>query len=200
MSCRLFLVTPPGLGSADLPLEPFIAAFRAALSSGDVASVLLRGAAVDEETLEQAVRALCPIAQDADAAFLVEGRADLAANLNCDGLQIEARPATISAVRRALGNDMIVGVECHDSRHSAMLAGEAGADYVTFDATEIELISWWAELMEVPCVAWGGITLESAPELIDTGVEFLAVGQAIWGHSKGPAAAVKAFQKLIDQA
>ena len=69
----------------------------------------------------------------------------------------------------------IVGVTCHDSRHLAMEAGEAGADYVAFGAffptqtkepktqADIELLRWWAEIMVVPCVAIGGITIANAP-------------------------------------
>jgi thiamine-phosphate pyrophosphorylase len=114
-----------------------------------------------------------------------------------------------AAARAALGPGAILGVTCHDSRHLAMEAAEAGADYVAFGAfyptstkeaptrAEIDLLIWWSELMEVPAVAIGGITLENAPPLIAAGADFLAVSAGVWNHAEGPAAAVAGFNKLF---
>lgn len=199
LRCRLCLVTPPELASGGLEPAAFAKAFAAALSGGDVASVLLRTAGGEEERLRAAIAALCPPAQAAGAAFLVEGRVDLVLELGCDGVQVPANPGTLRAVRRALGSDLILGADCGDSRHSAMVAGELESDFVVFDAREQDTLAWWAELMEVPCVAWGGIELESAPAVIETGADFLAVGHAVWHHPKGPKAAVRAFNALLSE-
>ena len=51
--------------------------------------------------------------------------------------------------------------------------------------------------MVVPCVAIGGITVENAPALIEAGADFLAVSAGVWDHADGPAAAVKAFNRLF---
>jgi len=111
--------------------------------------------------------------------------------------------------RAAVGRDSIVGVTCHNSRHLAIEAAEAGADYVAFGAffatttknpkemAEIETLQWWAEMMVVPCVAIGGITVENCEPLIAAGADFLAVASGVWDHKDGPAAAVKAFNKLF---
>lgn len=111
--------------------------------------------------------------------------------------------------RRIVGIDKIVGVTCHDSRHLAIEATEAGADYVAFGAffptttkepksrADIELLEWWAELFETPCVAIGGITVENAPPLIKAGADFLAVSQGVWGHPAGPAKAIASFNELF---
>jgi thiamine-phosphate diphosphorylase len=105
--------------------------------------------------------------------------------------------------------DAIVGVTCHDSRHLAMDAGEAGADYVAFGAffptgtkatehrAEIDILQWWAEIFEVPCVAIGGITPANCGPLVAAGVDFLAVVSAVWDHPDGPAAAVRDFADAI---
>ena len=105
--------------------------------------------------------------------------------------------------------DGIVGVTCHDSRHLAMEAGEAGADYVAFGAffptptkepktdADIELLRWWAEAMVVPVVAIGGITVANAPALIEAGADFLAVAAGVWEHADGPEAAVREFNALF---
>jgi thiamine-phosphate pyrophosphorylase len=111
--------------------------------------------------------------------------------------------------RALVGKDKIVGITCHNSRHLAMEAGEAGADYVAFGAfyptatkepktsCEIEVLQWWAKVMVVPVVAIGGITVENAPPLIAAGADFLAVSNGIWAHKDGPAAAVSAFNTLF---
>jgi thiamine-phosphate pyrophosphorylase len=108
-----------------------------------------------------------------------------------------------------MGAERIVGVTCHDSRHLAMEAAEAGADYIAFGAffptatkqpkshADIELLRWWSELMVVPCVAIGGITVENAPALVAAGADFLAVSSGVWDHPDGPQAAVKAFNALF---
>ena len=108
-----------------------------------------------------------------------------------------------------MGPDRIVGVTCHDSRHLAMDAAEAGADYVAFGAffptatkepktrADPELLRWWSEVMVVPSVAIGGITVENAPVLIEAGADFLAVSAGVWNYAAGPEAAVKAFNALF---
>jgi thiamine-phosphate pyrophosphorylase len=129
--------------------------------------------------------------------------------LGCDGVHIGQEDASYAEARAAVGKDRIVGVTCHDSRHLAMEAAEAGADYVAFGAffptqtkapkahADIEILRWWSELMVVPCVAIGGITVENAPALIAAGADFLAVSAGVWNYVQGPVAAVKAFNVLF---
>ena len=111
--------------------------------------------------------------------------------------------------RNELGKDAQIGVTCHNSRHLAMEAGEAGADYVAFGAffptqtkmvehqADIETLRLWSQFMEIPCVAMGGITRDNAKPLIEAGADFLAVSGGIWNHPDGPAAAVRAFNALL---
>lgn len=196
MRCRLYLVTPPDLDSGGVSVDELRSQLEAALSGGDVASLLIR-ADVGEERLTALVEALTPPAQAADVAVLVEGRCDLADTYRCDGVHLEARPASLRSVRLAMGEDAILGADCGDSRHLAMVAGELGSDYVCFDSRALDTIAWWAEMMELPCVAWGHIDLENAPALIEAGADFLAVGRAVWEHPQGPKAAVEAFNALF---
>src|SRR4051812_9149899 len=151
---------------------------------------------------------LRPMVQSAGTAFILNDRPDLAAELGCDGVHIGQEDASYSDACAALPGG-IVGVTCHDSRHLAMEAGEAGADYVAFGAffptrtkepksqADIELLRWWAEVMVVPCVAIGGITVANAPSLVAAGADFLAVAAGIWEHPDGPEEAVKAFNALF---
>jgi thiamine-phosphate pyrophosphorylase len=203
--CRLYLITPPRLA-----VDDFAPVLRAALAAGDVASVQLRLKDASDAAILAAGAALGPIIQDAGAAFLVNDRPDLAAALAADGVHIGQTDAPYAQARQAMGAGGIVGVTCHASRHLAMNAAEAGADYVAFGAfyptatkeppafAELELLEWWQALMEVPCVAIGGITVENAEPLVRAGADFLAVSASVWSHAQGPAAAIAGFNALFD--
>jgi len=201
---RLYLVTPA-------KLEPiaFAEMLRRALDAGDVASLQLRLKDASDDDLRRAAEALMPVAQAKDVAFILNDRPDLAAELGADGVHIGQEDATYAQARAAVGPDKIVGVTCHNSRHLAIEAAEAGADYVAFGAfyptqtkepktrADPEILRWWSELMVVPCVAIGGITVENANPLIDASADFLAVSSGVWDYPAGPAAAVKAFNALF---
>lgn len=181
---------------------------KEALKGGDVASFQLRLKHVSDDDIRRAVDTLRPVVQAAGAAFILNDRPDLAAELGCDGVHIGQEDATYAEARRALPNG-IVGVTCHDSRHLAMEAAEAGADYVAFGAffptqtkepktqASPEILSWWSEMMVVPCVAIGGITVENAPVLIEAGADFLAVSAGVWEYRSGPQQAVREFNALF---
>jgi thiamine-phosphate pyrophosphorylase len=202
--CRLYLITPP-------KLEPvaFAGTLKAALDGGDAACLQLRLKDVPDEEIVRTAELLMPVAQSRGVAFILNDRPDLAKRLGCDGVHIGQQDTPYAEARAMLGPDAIVGVTCHDSRHLAIDAGEAGADYVAFGAffptatkeaktaCEIEVLKWWGELMVVPCVAIGGITVDNARPLIEAGADFLAVSGGVWGHGDGPAAAVKAFNALF---
>jgi thiamine-phosphate pyrophosphorylase len=159
--------------------------------------------------MARAVEILMPVAQSADVAFILNDRPDLASRLGCDGVHIGQEDASTAEARAMLGPDRIVGVTCHASRHLAVEAAEAGADYVAFGAffptatkeakthADLDLLQWWSELMVVPCVAIGGITVQNAAPLITAGADFLAVSSGIWDYPDGPDAAVKAFNALF---
>jgi thiamine-phosphate pyrophosphorylase len=150
-----------------------------------------------------------PIAQSREVAFILNDRPDLAAALGCDGVHVGQDDASYAEARRMVGRDRIVGVTCHDSRHLAMEAAEAGADYVAFGAffptatkeakgrPDPEILAIWQETMQTPCVAIGGITAANAAGLARAGADFLAVSAGVWTHAEGPAAAVVALNAAI---
>jgi thiamine-phosphate pyrophosphorylase len=204
--CRLYLITPPAFDPAS-----FTDTLAAALEAGDVACLQLRLKDVDDEAILRAGEALMPVAHAHDVAFIVNDRPDLARDLGADGVHIGQDDLPYEAARLAVGDEAIVGVTCHDSRHLAMEAAEKGADYVAFGAfyptgtkapktrADPELLRWWQEFMVVPCVAIGGITVENARTLAEAGADFLAVVAGVWDHPDGPAAAVKAFNAIFDE-
>ena len=200
MDCRVILVTPAELRP---PLAAFADALAAALEAGDAACVVLRGDGLDDESLGAAIDLLRPLAQARDAAFLLRDRAETAAAAGCDGVHL-GDPQAYRAARRTLGEDAIVGVECGDSRHDAMVAGERDADYVAFgrlgpepSPADPELLTWWQALMTVPCVALGAASVEDCARLARAGADFVAVEGAVWDHPEGPAAAVQAIAAAI---
>ncbi|MDH3235683.1 MAG: thiamine phosphate synthase [Alphaproteobacteria bacterium] len=207
LRCRLYLITPPALDP-----DAFADTLAAALDAGDVASVQLRLKDAADDAILRAGEALMPVAHDRDVAFIVNDRADLARDLGADGVHIGQDDLPYEAARLAVGDDAIVGVTCHNSRHLAMDAAEKGADYVAFGAffptetkdpktkADLDLLRWWQDFMTVPCVAIGGITVDNAKVLVDAGADFLAVVAGVWDYPQGPAAAVEAFNAILDEA
>ncbi len=203
--CRLYLITPPVI---ERPFE-FLPVWEAALDAGDVACAQIRLKGLDDDALAQVVEVLRQPAQRRGVAVLLNDNPQLAFETGCDGVHIGQDDAPYAEARKAMGPNGIVGVTCHDSRHLAMEAGEQGADYVAFGAffptstkeaafkAEPELLRWWSELSTVQCVAIGGITVENCRPLVEAGADFLAVSGGVWNHPEGPAAAVKAFQRIF---
>jgi len=204
---RIYLITPP-----DLP-DPaaFLPALEEALEAGDVACLQLRMKEAGDAQILAAAKTLLPACHKRDVAFVINDRPDLARKAGADGVHVGQDDASYEEAREMLGPERIVGVTCHDSRHLAMVAGEAGADYVAFGAfyptatkapkttATPDLLSWWASLMEVPCVAIGGITPDNAAPLVAAGADFLAVSSGVWGYKDGPGAAVAALDRVIAQ-
>ncbi|TAN55709.1 MAG: thiamine phosphate synthase, partial [Rhodospirillales bacterium] len=140
---------------------------------------------------------------------LLNDRPDLAKAAGLDGVHVGQEDASYAEARRILGPKAIVGVTCHASRHLAMEAGDAGADYVAFGAfystttkeaktrAEPEILEWWSSVTVVPCVAIGGITPANCKPLVKAGADFLAVSSSVWAHPDGPAAGVVAMDAAI---
>jgi len=203
MTCQLYLITPPRIDPG------FEEALAEALNAGEVAALQLR---LKDHSLEE-IRDLAPpliaLAQSMGVAVVMNDDPELAVALGCDGVHVGQGDAPAKAARAAIGPDRMLGVTCHDSRHLAMQAGEAGADYVAFGAfyptvtkeaatrADPDILDWWSELFEIPCVAIGGINLDNARPLVEAGADFLAVSSGVWSHVDGPAAAVIAFHSLM---
>ncbi len=201
--CRLYLITPPAVDLGRFPDH-----LAAALDAGDVAAVQLRLKDADDRAVVRAIDVLRPVVQSRDVAFLVNDRPDLAAAHGCDGAHVGQDDMAASEARAALG-ELTLGVTCHASRDLAFAAGEAGADYVAFGAffptatkraparCEPETLQWWSELMELPCVAIGGIDAANCAPLVQAGADFLAVVGAVWSDPDGPAAGVRRMNAAI---
>ena len=178
-----------------------------ALDAGPVAAFQFRVKDIDQHEAARLAEPLQAICAERDVAFIVNDSISLAKRLGADGVHLGQEDGTVEEARKALGRDAQIGVTCHDSRHLAMEAGDAGADYVAFGAyfptttkdvkhkAGLDLLEWWQRIFEIPCVAIGGITPENCGALVAAGADFLAVSGAVWNGDE--AAAVKAFNEAI---
>ncbi|WP_164114797.1 thiamine phosphate synthase [Sphingorhabdus sp. Alg239-R122] len=202
-ACQLYIISPLETGG-DFPDR-----LREALSAAPVAAFQFRVKGLDQHTAARFAAPLQTICAEYDTAFIVNDDIALAARLNADGVHLGQGDGELAEARERLGRDVQIGITCHDSRHLALEAGEAGADYVAFGAfypsetkdtqhqADHELLSWWSGMVEIPCVAIGGITVANARPLIAAGADFLAVSGGVWKHADGPAIAVREFNEVF---
>lgn len=201
--CQLYLVSPLDVGGA------FPERLKRALDAGPVAAFQFRVKGIDQHEAARLAEPLQAICAAYDVAFLVNDSVALAKRLGADGVHLGQDDGDPREARGVLGPAAQIGVTCHDSRHLAMEAGEAAADYVAFGAfyptatkqvrhrPDPAILAWWSTLFEIPCVAIGGITPDNAAPLVAAGADFLAVSAAVWSGDE--AAAVKAFVRLLSQ-
>lgn len=207
IDCHLYLISP-----SSFALDSFAKDLRLALSAGGVQSFQLRMKDAVDHDIRAAIELLMPICHEYDVAFIVNDRADIAAEMHCDGVHLGQGDGDIKEARALIGHDAIIGVTCHDSIDLGYQAAEASADYVAFGAffptntketyhqPEPEVLAIWCDATEIPVVAIGGITAENALPLIEAGANFLAVSGYVWQHASGPKAAVQALNDTIANA
>jgi thiamine-phosphate pyrophosphorylase len=201
--CQLYLISPASID------ETFVDQIAAALDGGPIAAFQLRLKGQSEDEIARLAGPLQALCAKREVAFIVNDSIALAKRLGADGVHLGQGDGDPAEARRILGPSVQIGVTCHASRHLAMEAGEAGADYVAFGAffptttketehrPEAGILSWWSTVFELPCVAIGGITADNARPLVEAGADFLAVSNAVWNHPKGPDAGVAAFARVL---
>ena len=199
--CQLYLVSPLDVGGG------FADRLARALDAGPVAAFQFRVKEVDQHEAARLAEPLQRVCADREVAFIVNDSVSLARRLGADGVHLGQGDGDPAEARGILGPSAQIGVTCHDSRHLAMEAGEAGADYVAFGSfyptatkevrhrPDPSILSWWAALFELPCVAIGGITPANAAPLVAAGADFLAASHAVWGGDE--AAMVRAFAQVL---
>jgi len=197
----LYLISPLEVGGG------FPDRLARALDAGPVAAFQFRVKGVDQHEAARLAEPLRRICGDRDVAFIVNDSIGLAKRVGADGVHLGQDDASIEEARGELGRDAQIGVSCNDSRHFAMEAGDAGADYVAFGAfyptttketkhvAGLDLLEWWQSIFEIPCVAIGGVTPENCVPLVRAGADFLAVSGAVWNGDEE--AAVRAFNAAI---
>lgn len=200
---QLYLISPLDV-SGEFP-----ARLERALDAGEglVTAFQFRVKDVDQHEAARLAEPLQAICAARDVAFIVNDSIALAKRLGADGVHLGQQDGDPKEAREELGKDAQIGVTCHASRHLALEAGEAGADYVAFGAffpsetkhtehrADTDLLEWWHEMVEIPSVAIGGITPENCAALIEAGADFLAVSGAVWNGDE--VTAIKAFSDIM---
>jgi thiamine-phosphate pyrophosphorylase len=205
MPTQIYLLTPPQIPD----LEGFASHLAEVCAAVQISSLQIRLKNALKPEIKRVFECLAPIARAEDTIVILNDDPILAHELGADGVHLGQSDMTITAARKIVGPDMVIGATAHDSRHLAMQGGEAGADYVAFGAfyptvtkkTEFvatpELLTWWSDLMEIPCVAIGGITAENAAPLAAAGADFVALSSGIWQAEAGPVEAARALARIL---
>jgi thiamine-phosphate pyrophosphorylase len=191
--CQLYLISPLDVSGG------FGERLARALDAGPVAAFQLRLKDIDQHEAARLAEPLQRICAEREVAFIVNDSISLAKRIGADGVHLGQGDGDAREARSVLGPGAQIGVTCHDSRHLAMEAGEAGADYVAFGAfyptmtketahrPDPAILSWWTTVFELPCVAIGGITPDNAAPLVAAGADFLAVSNAVWSGDEADA-------------
>lgn len=202
--CRLVLILPAGLTG-----DAASAKLRAALSGGDVASLILPQYELDDDAFQRLAEALCPIAQEAGAAVMIAGDSRVAGRVKADGIHVEAGKAALAETIARQAGKLLVGAGGIRSRDDALDLGEERPDYVFFGRfgydtkpephpRNLGLAEWWAEIIEVPCIVLGGSAVESVEVVAATGADFVALSQAVFADGVDSAAAVADANARLD--
>lgn len=194
---QLYLVSPP-----QIELSGFPDLLAGVLDATEVACVRLALATRDEDAIARAADACREVTHARDIALVITDHVLMVERLGLDGVHFTDGSRHVRKTRKDLGADAIVGAFCGASRHDGMTAGEAGADYVSFgpvgstnlgDGTiaEEELFAWWSEMIEVPVVAEGGLTVDLIRALSPV-TDFFSLGDELW-TADDPAKVLKAL-------
>lgn len=203
---RLYLITP-----REIDLNTFPARLEEALSGGDVASLLIAPEGVSDMVLQRIAEVLTPIAQKADVAVMVRDDTRATGRAKADGIHVETGLADLRDAVKAMHPQRMVGAGHILTRHDAMEAAEAGADYVFFGLLDrpeepevhrksLEFAEWWVPLFEPACVVLGGNTTASVVPVAEAGADFVALRDAIWTEPRGPKAAIAEVEELLARA
>lgn len=206
--CQIYLITPPVIDDMPAFLKILETTLKAAPKNAPVSCLQVRLKTLEDDVLIQAAKDMKVIAHLHNTLLFINDRPDIAKAVKADGVHIGQSDMDYLSSRELLGRDAIIGVTCHNSKDLGFTAANAGADYVAFGAVyetqtkdaptrcDREILTWWSRFIEIPCVAIGGITVENAKPIIETGVDFIAVSSGVWNHKDGPEIAVKQLSAL----
>ena len=201
---KLYLISPPNIN-----INEFIFSLDDVLNTGLVSCFQLRLKNVKDEDIIESSKALKPICNKYHVPFILNDRLDLVNKVEADGVHLGEDDGSILEARKLLGPKAIIGASCYNSKHLAMEAAEEGADYVAFGAffatitkdpktkADINIIKDWTLISNIPCVAIGGINSSNCKELVDAGVDFIAVVGSIWNKNDDPKSAINKFKSII---
>lgn len=203
---QIYLISPPRIDDIDA----FLNQLDEVIAAGVISVFQLRLKRIENREIVLMGKKIVPKLQEAGIAVIINDNPRIAKDLHADGVHLGQEDGDIVEARKLLGKDAIIGATCHNSKHLGMEAAERGADYVAFGAfyptqtkevihhADIEILEWWQDIMEIPCVAIGGINIDNALPIINAGADFIAISSGVWNYEGGIKAALKKFQTLIE--
>jgi thiamine-phosphate pyrophosphorylase len=185
---RLFLVAP-----SDAPAARLVDCLKAACAAGDVASLLVPA---------NVAKDLTQSAQELGVAVIVAGEARDAMRNGADGVQVDVNTEDVAAARQSVGKDRFVGAFAGSSRHFAMEAAEAGADYVALNQNGASvggepIVKWWSDMMEIPCVAFEPVELKDLDILLPQKPDFIRPSDAMWQDAESASRIVAELSRKL---
>ncbi|HFB55469.1 MAG TPA: thiamine phosphate synthase [Hellea balneolensis] len=212
LPCQIYLITPPHIDDVDGFAHILEGALKGLPPTAPIAALQIRLKDTPKKRIIETAKTLMPIVHKHGALVIINDDPDIALECGADGVHVGQTDMNIKDVKELLPGDAIIGVTCHNSKDLAFEASMAGADYVAFGAffdsptkpeatqgrplADVEMLTWWNETMEIPCVAIGGMTPENAGEIIQAGADFIALSSGIWDHPRGPAYALAQLSAL----
>ena len=210
--CQLYLITPPQIKDVNL----FCLNLEAALSAAPVSCLQIRLKKENNECEDDVIilslfNKIKPICDKYGTLIIINDNPYVAKKARADGVHLGQKDADYSHAREILGHEAIIGITCHNSKELAFNAVSSGADYVAFGAfyssetkyikhkANMEILEWWQEAMEIPCVAIGGIDISNVENIIKAGADFIALSNAIWSNSEDIASVVSQLSQLCHQ-
>lgn len=203
---QIYLISPPRIDDIDA----FLNQLDEVIAAGVISVFQLRLKDIENREIVLMGKKIVPKLQEAGIAVIINDNPRIAKDLHADGVHLGQEDGDFNEARKLLGKDAIIGITCHNSKHLGMEAAEAGADYVAFGAfyptqtkevihhAEIEILEWWQDIMEIPCVAIGGINIDNALPIINAGADFIAISSGVWNYEGGIKTVLQKFQTLIE--
>jgi thiamine-phosphate pyrophosphorylase len=198
------LILPSIAGAAEIPQQ-----FEAAIAGGDVASVIVRQDGMDEAAFQALAGRIVPVAQQAGIAAIIAGDTRVAGRTGADGIHVEGSRELREAVEK-FQHKLMVGAGGAKTRDEALALGEERPDYILFGRFGYDVVpephrrnlalgTWWAEMIEIPCIVMAGSEVASVATVAATGAEFVGLCQAVFGPGLDPRSQVKAANEMLDQ-
>lgn len=200
---KLMLVTPP-----QFELNSFAGVLDTVYAAAEITCLRLGLATRDEDELARAADVLREVSHARDIPVIIDDHYRMVERIGLDGVHLTDGPRRVRDVRKLLGQDAIVGAFCGASRHAGMTAGELGTDYISFGPLSVasllgedetapaDLFAWWAEMIEVPVVAEGGLSPDALAGVLPH-TDFICLGDEIWSAPEGVLDALGRFTALL---
>jgi thiamine-phosphate pyrophosphorylase len=205
MTTQLYLISPP-----KIELQNFAIQLEKALATKKIPVFQLRLKDISDNEIIENGKKLLEICRKYQTSFILNDRLDLALKIGANGVHLGSDDGAVLEARKNSPQNFIIGSSCYDSKHNAMVAGEQGADYISFGTffpsktknssgkPTTEILEWCRDYINIPSVAIGGITADNCDILIKAGADFLAVISYVWDHEKGVEFAIDSLKKAID--